>query len=86
MYRGGLFDHITAADLPVFDRQPMACPHFEKMLYDNALLLLTYAEAYAGTEKPALSIHANADRRLRFNRTHKRRRCIFSVSQDTRQR
>lgn len=49
MYRGGLFDHVGGGfSRYSTDRQWLA-PHFEKMLYDNALLALAYTEAYQQT-------------------------------------
>ncbi len=46
MRRGGIFDHIGHG----FSRYSTDCfylvPHFEKMLYDNALLIIAYAVAY----------------------------------------
>jgi uncharacterized protein YyaL (SSP411 family) len=49
MYRGGIFDHIGFGfSRYSTDRQWLA-PHFEKMLYDNALLLSAYTQAYALT-------------------------------------
>jgi uncharacterized protein YyaL (SSP411 family) len=45
MYAGGLFDHIGGGfSRYSTDRQYMI-PHFEKMLYDNALLTAAYAAA-----------------------------------------
>jgi hypothetical protein len=37
---------ISAAASPLLDRSEMARPHFEKMLYDNALLTIANLEAY----------------------------------------
>ncbi len=46
MARGGIFDHLGGgfARYSVDDR--WLVPHFEKMLYDNALLAVAYADAY----------------------------------------
>lgn len=46
MYRGGLFDHIGGGFSRYSTDQYFLVPHFEKMLYDNALLILSYCEAY----------------------------------------
>ena len=46
MYRGGLFDHIGGGFARYSTDRKWFAPHFEKMLYDNALLLMAYAEAY----------------------------------------
>jgi hypothetical protein len=49
MYLGGIYDHIGFG----FDRystnRKWLVPHFEKMLYDNALLAIAYGEAYQMT-------------------------------------
>ena len=46
MYRGGMFDHIGGGFSRYSADDAWLVPHFEKMLYDNALLTLTYLEAY----------------------------------------
>lgn len=51
MYRGGLFDHIGGGFCRYSTDQRFLVPHFEKMLYDNALLILAYCEVYAATKK-----------------------------------
>ena len=50
MARGGIYDHLAGgfARYSVDDR--WAVPHFEKMLYDNALLSVLYAEAYQASK------------------------------------
>lgn len=45
MYRGGLFDHIGFGFSRYSTDEKWLVPHFEKMLYDNALLVLAYLEA-----------------------------------------
>lgn len=52
MRRGGLFDHIGYGFCRYSTDRFFLAPHFEKMLYDNALLMLTYAAAYAAVRKP----------------------------------
>ncbi len=52
MYRGGLFDHIGFGFSRYSTDQKFLVPHFEKMLYDNALLVLAYCRAYDVTKKP----------------------------------
>ncbi len=49
MYRGGLFDHIGFGFCRYSTDKKFLVPHFEKMLYDNALLILAYCKAYAVT-------------------------------------
>lgn len=51
MFRGGLFDHIGGGFCRYSTDERFLVPHFEKMLYDNALLILAYCEAYATTQK-----------------------------------
>ena len=51
MYRGGLFDHIGGGFCRYSTDRRFLVPHFEKMLYDNALLILAYCEIYAVTKK-----------------------------------
>lgn len=52
MYRGGLFDHIGFGFCRYSTDEWFLVPHFEKMLYDNALLILAYCKAYTVTKKP----------------------------------
>ncbi|MBE5952354.1 MAG: thioredoxin domain-containing protein [Lachnospiraceae bacterium] len=51
MYRGGLFDHIGGGFSRYSTDAYFLAPHFEKMLYDNAMLLLAYSRAYEVTRK-----------------------------------
>jgi len=51
MYRGGIFDHIGFGFSRYSTDRKWLVPHFEKMLYDNALLAIAYAEAYQATDK-----------------------------------
>ena len=52
MYRGGLFDHIGYGFCRYSTDDRFLVPHFEKMLYDNALLIQAYCKAYSVTKKP----------------------------------
>lgn len=52
MYRGGIFDHVGGGFSRYSTDRQWLVPHFEKMLYDNALLLAAYAEAYQMTANP----------------------------------
>ena len=52
MYRGGLFDHIGGGFSRYSTDRYFLAPHFEKMLYDNALLILAYCRAYEITKNP----------------------------------
>jgi uncharacterized protein len=49
MHRGGMFDHVGFGFCRYSTDREWLVPHFEKMLYDNALLLLAYADAYQVT-------------------------------------
>ncbi|MFZ2540097.1 MAG: thioredoxin domain-containing protein [Oscillospiraceae bacterium] len=51
MYKGGLFDHIGFGFSRYSTDKFWLAPHFEKMLYDNALLTVAYLEAYRITKK-----------------------------------
>lgn len=51
MYKGGLFDHIGYGFSRYSTDEAWLVPHFEKMLYDNALLIITYLEAYEVTKE-----------------------------------
>lgn len=46
LYRGGIFDHIGGGFSRYSTDEKWLVPHFEKMLYDNALLAYTYLEIY----------------------------------------
>jgi len=52
MYRGGIFDHIGGGFSRYSTDEKWLVPHFEKMLYDNALLAWAYLEAFAITKRP----------------------------------
>ena len=51
MYEGGIFDHIGFGFSRYSTDQKWLVPHFEKMLYDNALLAQIYTEAFEATGK-----------------------------------
>ncbi|MGI6003984.1 MAG: thioredoxin domain-containing protein [Christensenellales bacterium] len=46
MFRGGIFDHLGGGFSRYSTDEKWLVPHFEKMLYDNALLTLAYLDAY----------------------------------------
>lgn len=50
MYYGGIFDHIGGGFSRYSTDRYFLVPHFEKMLYDNALLILAYVKAYEKTK------------------------------------
>lgn len=51
MYRGGIFDHIGGGFSRYATDDWWLVPHFEKMLYDNALLVMTLTETWQATGK-----------------------------------
>ena len=51
MYKGGIYDHIGFGFSRYSTDKIWLVPHFEKMLYDNALLAVVYKEAYEITKK-----------------------------------
>lgn len=51
MARGGIHDHIGGGFSRYSTDEKWLVPHFEKMLYDNALLLMAYVKAYQHTKK-----------------------------------
>ncbi len=52
MYNGGIFDHIGFGFHRYSTDKKWFLPHFEKMLYDQAMLTLAYTEAFEATHKP----------------------------------
>ncbi len=46
MYWGGMFDHLAGGFHRYSTDRMWLLPHFEKMLYDNALLARVYSQAY----------------------------------------
>jgi uncharacterized protein YyaL (SSP411 family) len=53
MALGGVYDHVGGGFHRYATDAVWLLPHFEKMLYDNALLARVYAEAYAVTGRDA---------------------------------
>jgi len=49
MRRGGIYDHVGFGFHRYSTDQRWLVPHFEKMLYDQALLVLAYTEAFQAT-------------------------------------
>ncbi len=49
MYCGGIYDHVGFGFSRYSTDRYWLAPHFEKMLYDNALLALAYLEAFQAT-------------------------------------
>lgn len=51
IYKGGIYDHIGFGFHRYSTDSNWLLPHFEKMLYDQALISLAYIEAYQVTKK-----------------------------------
>lgn len=49
MAEGGIYDHLGGGFARYATDEKWLVPHFEKMLYDNALLAVTYLEAHQST-------------------------------------
>ena len=60
MHKGGIYDHLGGGFARYSVDALWHAPHFEKMLYDNALLVLAYTEAWKLTGKKSFknAIHA----------------------------
>jgi len=56
MYKGGIFDHIGFGFSRYSTDEFWLAPHFEKMLYDNALLIIAYLRAYEITKNELYKI------------------------------
>jgi uncharacterized protein YyaL (SSP411 family) len=52
MADGGMYDHVAGGFHRYSTDAVWLVPHFEKMLYDNALLTVAYLEAYQVTKDP----------------------------------
>jgi len=52
MRRGGIYDHVGYGFHRYSTDEKWLVPHFEKMLYDQAMLALAYTEGYQVTHKP----------------------------------
>ncbi|HKP31885.1 MAG TPA: thioredoxin domain-containing protein, partial [Chitinophagaceae bacterium] len=55
MCLGGIYDQIGGGFARYSTDDEWLAPHFEKMLYDNALLVIAFSEAFQITEKPLYS-------------------------------
>lgn len=51
MYKGGIFDQIGGGFCRYATDRKWLVPHFEKMLYDNALLIMAYVEGFRITHR-----------------------------------
>ncbi|MFC2035069.1 thioredoxin domain-containing protein [Chloroflexota bacterium] len=56
---GGIYDHVGFGFHRYSTDSRWLVPHFEKMLYDQALLAIAYTEAYQATKKPEYATTAH---------------------------
>ncbi len=56
MIQGGIYDHLGGGFSRYSTDSQWQAPHFEKMLYDNALLISVLSEAYQVTKKESYKI------------------------------
>jgi len=59
MAKGGIYDHVGFGFHRYSTDERWFAPHFEKMLYDQALLIMAYVEAYQATGKESYRRIAN---------------------------
>lgn len=52
MSRGGVYDQVGGGFHRYATERRWLVPHFEKMLYDQALLAIAYTEAWQATQRP----------------------------------
>ena len=52
-YSGGIYDHVGFGFFRYSTDARWIVPHFEKMLYDNAMMMMAYTELGAATKKDA---------------------------------
>ena len=52
IHRGGIYDHLGGGCARYSVDEKWLIPHFEKMLYDNAILAQSYLEAWQLTKRP----------------------------------
>lgn len=60
MRKGGIYDHIGGGFARYSTDAAFLVPHFEKMLYDNALLIISYSAAYSASAND-LFLHTAED-------------------------
>ena len=60
MAQGGIYDHLGGGFFRYSTDAHWHIPHYEKMLYDNAMAILTYGEGAAALGEPAFAAIARA--------------------------
>ena len=69
MAAGGIYDHLAGGFARYSVDERWLVPHFEKMLYDNALLAGAYLDAYRATGDANLRRRRPRNAGLRAQRT-----------------
>ena len=77
MARGGIYDHLGGGFARYSTDDRWLVPHFEKMLYDNALLTSVYLEAYQLTARCRLRPRRARDDGLRPWPDDRSRGCVL---------
>lgn len=67
MARGGIYDQLAGGFARYSVDESWVVPHFEKMLYDNALLLQTYTDVWELTRRPFFARIAEETARFLVN-------------------
>ena len=79
MAAGGIYDHLGGGFHRYSTDDRWLVPHFEKMLYDNALLAPAYLEAFQATHEPRYAAVVARDARLRAPRNDATRRAASTA-------
>ena len=82
MARGGMYDQLGGGFHRYSVDAKWLVPHFEKMLYDNALLTVAYLEAWQVTRDPFYRADRRRDARLRHRGDDRPRRARSTRTQD----
>ena len=78
--QGGIYDHLGGGFSRYSVDERWLVPHFEKMLYDNALLIELMTEVYRETGSPLLQSAHRRDGRLARARDDRRRRRLCRLA------
>ena len=79
---GGIYDQLGGGFHRYSTDERWLVPHFEKMLYDNALLLRLYVDGWRATRRRAVRGHRARHRGVRAARDDARRTARFYATQD----
>ena len=77
MAYGGMYDQLGGGFARYSTDNEWLVPHFEKMLYDNALLARVYLHAWQVTGKPLYQAHCGRDAGLCCARIASRKRRLL---------